>query len=321
MPNVDAIAIAAITIIVPIIIGFICGLFFHLVVMYYITKNYCIAISERFIYNNFMLRRKKFDIAVGLTTYDTQWLRVSVPPLGKLRGKILLIIYNDNPNVRITTRMIRGLGYRGALRIINGAANVGTIAARCRIADEISKMRHCPEWITYVDDDDILTNAVVPCVADDVFAVIQDSVAFRGRVADLFRISDAPECISEMDDRTVRARPNVGFAGMIIRTSVMIKFAKIMRGLSDAIAQIDAESDVRPPADAAMWTLVQGYARRVRPDAHAIYMDGVNYIKNELDANVAKYGRAANTGRGAAARTARVIARYAELFDAAMAEK
>ena len=267
-----------------------------------------------------MMFDRKINLVVGLTTFDTQWLRVSVPALSKLRQKIMLIIYNDNPCVRIARRQIRRMGYRGALRVINGDKNLGTMRARCRIADAVRGMRRRPEWITFVDDDDILTNAVVPNVSDDVFAVIQDSVEFHGRVADLLRISECPESIACMDENIVRTRPNVGFAGMIVRTSAMIYFADIMQGAWDAVAQIDAEFDFRPPADIAMWTLVQRAARRANPNATPIYMDGVNYVKNNLDAAAVKYGMAPNVGRGADTRAARIIARYAELFDAAAAK-
>ena len=262
---------------------------------------------------------RKINLVVGLTTFDTQWLRVSVPALAKLRQKIMLIIYNDNPCVRVTRRQIRRLGYRGALRVINGDKNLGTMWARCRIADAVREMRRRPEWITFVDDDDILTNAVVPNVADNVFAVIQDSVEFHGRVADLLRISQCPGTINCMDENIVRTRPNVGFAGMIVRTSAMIYFADKMRDAWGAIAKIDAEYDFRPPTDITMWTLVQRAARQINPNATPIYMDGVNYVKNNLDAGAVKYGLAPNTGRGADTRAARIIARYAELFDAASA--
>ena len=65
-----------------------------------------------------MMRRKP-NIIVGLTTFNNEMLRISVPALGKIRQKFTLIVHNDNPMTTVSRRQIRKLGYCGDLQIIN----------------------------------------------------------------------------------------------------------------------------------------------------------------------------------------------------------
>ena len=84
--------------------------------------------------------RKKNNIIVGLTTFDNEMLRVSVPMLGKIRQKFTLVIYNDNPMTTITRRQIRRLGYCGDLRVINTNENMGLFRARMELKYQMCLM-------------------------------------------------------------------------------------------------------------------------------------------------------------------------------------
>ena len=65
------------------------------------------------------MMHKKSNIVVGLTTFDNEMLRISVPAIGRMHQKVTLIIFNDNPTTTITRRQIRKIGYSGDLQIIN----------------------------------------------------------------------------------------------------------------------------------------------------------------------------------------------------------
>ncbi|MCM1294275.1 MAG: hypothetical protein NC311_01800 [Muribaculaceae bacterium] len=261
---------------------------------------------------------KKIDLIIGLTTFHNELMRISVPALSRLRGRFLLIIYNDNPTTNVTRRDIRRLGYRGRLHIINGTENVDTMRARMEIVRVASKLHHVPKWIIFINDNDILVNADIPDVGLDVFAVMQNSISLRRRVADLVSAIANPDACVPDGENAVLVRPNIGICGIPLRFSVM-------RGLNDTVAQIydkmheiDDSLDFRPPFDAIMWTMLNTYARHINPTASPIYMDTVNYITTNLDTSPIKYGRAILRGAAGHARINDTIARYDAILAAAL---
>ena len=131
---------------------------------------------------------KKYNLVVGLTTFDVNMLCISVPALGKLDKKFLLIVHNDNPTVTITRHQIRKLGYRGDVRIINSAENVGTFMARMAIVSAALRDAPSATWVVFCDDDDILTDIDIPHVSSDNFAVVRNMAIVRHRVSDLLRV-------------------------------------------------------------------------------------------------------------------------------------
>ena len=114
---------------------------------------------------------KKSNIVVGITTFNNEMLRVSVPWIGKIRQKFTLVIYNDNPMATITRRQIRRLGYCGDLIIINSDENVGQFRARMAIVDTAREIH--PKWIIFCDDDDILSDTDIPNVAKRQYSHFQ----------------------------------------------------------------------------------------------------------------------------------------------------
>ena len=53
--------------------------------------------------------KKSARVIVGLTTFYDEYLGVSIPGLAQIKGKFILVVYNDNPDVRITKKQIRKL--------------------------------------------------------------------------------------------------------------------------------------------------------------------------------------------------------------------
>ncbi len=261
---------------------------------------------------------KKIDLVIGLTTFYNDLMRISVPPLSRLRGRFLLIVHNDNPTTTITRRDIRRLGYRGKLRIINSAENMDTMRARMEIVDVASKMHHLPKWIIFINDNDILINADIPDVGSDVFAVMQNSISLRRRVTDLISAIFNPDTCTPDGENTILVRPNIGICGVPLRFSVIRGLNDTIVPMYDAMREINDSLDFRPPFDAIMWTLLNTYARHINPTASPIYMDTVNYITTNLDTSPTKYGRAILRGATASARINDTIARYDAILTAAL---
>jgi hypothetical protein len=99
-----------------------------------------------------MLRRKNY-IIVGLTTFHTEFLRISIPALSRLGRDIYLIIHNDNPDARVAKSDIRRFGYRGPMRIINVKKSAGRLFARLDILAAIRALKIKSDWMIFTDDD------------------------------------------------------------------------------------------------------------------------------------------------------------------------
>lgn len=237
-----------------------------------------------------MFAQKNY-IIIGLTTFHNEMLRVSVPPLAKFARNIFLIIHNDNPGTTITKRHIRKLGYRGKLYIINASKNIGLMGGRLAILDAVKKLKIKSNWMMFADDDDIVTDIDIPTAPDHNFAVMQNMAIIRSRLIDLFQIMDDPaNCITD-EENIVTERPHVGMAGTLVRTDIVLKLGKRIRGMIDAIEQIDATLGHRVPVDAIMWSYLNMYAKHLNPGAAPIYMDKINYIAWAGDSAIHKYGK------------------------------
>ena len=261
---------------------------------------------------------KNINLVIGLTTFNNDMLRLSVPALGRLRGKFCLVVYNDNPTTTVSRRDIRRLGYRGRLRVINSPENIGVLRARMAIMDYVNKKRINPQWILFINDNDILINADIPSVGPDVFAVMQNAVSLRRRVGDLLSAVTNPENCTPDGENTVLMRPHTGICGVLVRCNVFADMCNVLRPHVDALQKIDDELDFLPPFDAIMWSMVNTFTRSKNPSASPIYMDTVNYIMCNLDRATTKYGRAVIRGNAARSAYADAIARYDAVLAAAL---
>ncbi len=266
-----------------------------------------------------MLSRKN-NIVVGITTFHNEMLRISVPALGRMARKFLLIIYNDNPLTTVTKRQIRMLGYRGDLQIINSDENIGTMRARMAIVAAALKVKPTPEWIIFNDDDDMLINLDdVPNVSDDTWAVMQNSLILRNRVAGLMRAMGNPEdCHADGTD-VMLDKPHIGFTGTMMRMSVMCDMARVVDYALPQIAAMGESLSFRPPVDTIMWNFANMCAKQQNPNAMPIYMDRVNHIITDLDSAQTKYGYARTPRRGGGDAVRRAVAKYDAIFADAMA--
>lgn len=262
-----------------------------------------------------MLRKKNL-VVVGLTTFNTEMLKISVAALAHIKSRFTLIIHNDNPGRIVSPRDIRNLGYTGQLHIINSHENVGLRMARLRILDAAGAVAPDAKWIIYMDDDDILLSTDIPTVGDNIFAVIQNSLILRRRVSDLIIGSSDPTRIVADGDNIVLRRPHIGLGGTAVRIDLMRGVANILHSVQISLDEIDESVDARPPVDIIMWNILNVYARNINPEYAPIYMDSVNCIRNGIDKAATKYGRPPMTARA----VAKLMARYDAVIARAMAQ-
>lgn len=266
-----------------------------------------------------MLRKKNL-VVVGLATFNTEMLKISVSAMAGIKSKFVLIIHNDNPAVKLTKRDIRKLGYSGPVHIINSATNVGLRTARMRLADAAATHGHGAQWIIYVDDDDILLNVDIPPVGSEIFAIIQNSVSIRGPVSDLIKAAANPQNTVPDGENIILQRPHPGMRGTAVRISYMTAVAKLMDGETDALLrEIDESLEFRPPVDTMMWNALNAFARKFQPQSKPIFMDAVNYIQNDIDTHCVKYGHPGICKKNHQVHMERALARYARVMDKAMA--
>ncbi len=233
----------------------------------------------------------KPNLVIGITTFNNEMLSLSIPTLLKLNKKFLLIIHNDNPMTTLSKKQIRQIGYHGQLHIINSTETVGLFKSRMAIIKHVKTLTTIPEWIIFSDDDDIITDVSIPNVSSEIFAIIQNSAIIRHRLLDLLKIIKSPKDVDIDAENVVVSKPNMGFAGTLIRTNTVIRFYDFLLPITDSIKQISDALDYRAPEDIMMWHLLNMYTKSFHPNITPIYMDKLNYIKIALDTSNVKYNK------------------------------
>ncbi len=262
--------------------------------------------------------RKKIKFVVGLTTFNNEFLEISVSGLARIRDKFTLVVYNDNPDTTVTKKQIRKLGYRGKLYVKNGDKNLGQLGARLALLEFIKAQCVKADWIMFADDDDILLNLKFPRVGDNNFAVIQNMVVLRTRLLDVLRVMKAPNNYQIDKENIALVRPHVGLAGTWVKADILFQLGDMLKSVEDKIQVVSDSLLFRAPIDIMMWSALNIFARAKNPDASPIYMDNINYIAIDLDTAKTKYGRAVQPSKNAVSQIERAIAQYDAIIRAQM---
>ena len=265
-----------------------------------------------------MFKRKK-PVVVGITTVYHECLGISVPGVSRLGRNVILVIYNDNPDVKLKRRQIRRYGYRGKLFIVNGTEKLGQLRARLEILKAVQRYKLKAQWIVFSDDDDILLSADVPNVADNNFAVLQNMVVLRTRLVDVLRVMRDSNNYTVDNENVYLVRPHMGLAGTLVRINVAQQMADVLCRCMDKIVEIDVSLGVRPPVDMMMWSVLNIIARAKNDFATPIYMDKVDYIAVDLDTAREKYGMRLLTGKNAGVQVRGAIEKYNSVIQTALA--
>ncbi len=260
----------------------------------------------------------KSRIIVGLTTFYSENLMISLSGLARLGKRAILIIHNDNPQTKVTKRDVRRMGYDGDVHIINSGYNVGLLRARLAIIDYVKKHRINSDWFVFVNDDDVLLNLDIPNVGQNHFAIIQNMAVVRTRLIDVLRIIKNPDNFTIDDENIYMVRPHIGIIGTLVRMDYIFKLADILQSASVAISDIDESLGFRPPVDMMMWSALNIIARNDNDTISPIYMDTVNYIAIDIDNVTTKYGMLLQPEKNPHQQIMSAIAKYDTAIHAAL---
>lgn len=234
--------------------------------------------------------RRKSHVIVGLTTYYNENLIISMSGLARLGKNITLIIHNDNPDIKLSRRRIRHMGFQGRLHIINSDYNKGTLDSRLEIIKYAKEHKICADWFLFADDDDIVLNLNIPHIEGNHFAIIQNMAVVRTRLVDVLRVINNPDNFTIDNENVYLVRPHIGLAGTLVRTENIWQLGDILGRIRQEISDIDESLDFRPPVDMMMWSAVNIIARHYNEKTTPIYMDELNYLAIDIDTAQIKYG-------------------------------
>lgn len=229
-----------------------------------------------------MVRINK-SIIVGLTAFNHEFLGVSVPGLARIGKNVILIIYNDNPCRALTHRMIRRLGFRGQLHIINTDDNIGAVRARVAILDYIRTNKIAAPWLMFANDDDIVLNVLPPITDDKIFAVMGNSVSIGGRLLDVLRVMANPTDYTIDGVDTILNAPHISMSGTFIRLDMIMEFGAFISDVMPNIMDIISDVPFVVPTDLLMWHMFVEYMRVSHPTMSPIYMSQTNYLMTKLN--------------------------------------
>lgn len=209
---------------------------------------------------------KKNRIVIGMIANGTALLHVSVPAIARLKDSVTLIIHNGNPDIPVRRRDIRRMGYRGHVRIINGAPE----HAYTQIINAVPS--HA-QWIIFTNAGDVLADIDTTPAGDDNFAIIKNTISVR-RFSELMNAAYYGTMPTHDGDAVILHRPNTTLGGTPIRISAV-------RG---------AVTDTDTGDEKQIWTAIREHVTQSNPNATAIFMDTVSCITANADAAAAPRG-------------------------------
>lgn len=226
--------------------------------------------------------RGKVHTVIGLTVYHTECLMLSVPALSRLSHDFMLIICNTNPAHTVTVRDIRKLGYGGRVHIINSDTETDLIRARLDILDAVPKIAPNAQWITFVNDTDVLSHLHVPDVLPNNFAVIQSAVLVDDNILDVLRVMNSVDWRA-LDDKNLRVmQPYMGLSGTLVRMVAAHQMGLVLHRVYDGVSTVCGDMYNIMVADAVMLAVLNHVVRSADSTAVPIYMDTVNLMRINL---------------------------------------
>lgn len=235
-------------------------------------------------------KNPRFIVAVNNSNLDA--LRVSVPPLRRFKNKFNLVVFNGGADEKTLLRMVRNLGWRGNLHIINSEKNLAELDAYIAMIDFVRDSKIDAEWIMTLGDSDVLIDACVPNVSDNIFAIVQDATSLCDSHIDLFKIN--PAWVHGTD--CGKTGPHFEINGTMIRAKVLFEFIDFIRPILIQIKKIIREE--KCSLSMAMWEMLNTMMRARHPEMSPIYMNQTNYVAINLGTIGAK--RMAKNKTGAA---------------------
>ncbi|MBO4700357.1 MAG: hypothetical protein J5620_01260 [Alphaproteobacteria bacterium] len=258
----------------------------------------------------------KPHLVVAITTMDLDALRVSLPPLRRLRQKFTLVIHNDNPVMQLGRGMVRRMYPRGKLHIINTDQNLGELESRIKTIEYIRDNKIPCDWIIFADDDDVLIDVGIPSVGENIFAIVQDATTIYESLTDIFKISNKWTLGAPVG----KTGPHFDITGTMIRAKILFEFAEFMRGIIPDADKLLANTKYRVPISTLLWAGLNAFARVRHPDMSAIYMNRTNYVAIKMGRATTKYGRTIPNNTTAHKAISETIKKFTGLIDTVAAQ-
>jgi len=260
--------------------------------------------------------KAKPHIVIAITTIDFDALRVSLPPLQRLRDKFTLVIHNDNPAMKLRRGAVRKMYSRGKLHIINVEQNLGELESRIATIEYIRDKKIPCDWIIFADDDDVLIDIGVPNIDNNKFAIVQNATTVSENLTDIFKISRKWTVGAPIG----KTGPHFDITGTLIRAEILFEFAEFMRTILDQTGKLLSQTKYRVPASGILWAGLNAFVRARHPKMSPIYMNRTNYVSIKIGRATTKYGKTVPNNASAHRVVVDTIKKFTELVELAAAQ-
>ena len=260
--------------------------------------------------------KHKTDIVIAITTFDLDALRVSLPPLRRLREHFTLVIHNDNPATELRRGMVRKLYPRGKIHIINNEKNSGELESRIRTIEFIRDKKIPCDWIMFADDDDVLIDCGMPSVDKNTFAIVQNATTLYESLIDVFKISHTWTNGAPIG----KTGPHFDINGTMVRANILFEFAEFLGKIYDKVDKLIQGTKYRVPISGLLWTGLNSFVRIRHPEMSPIYMNRTNYVAIKVGCAPTKYGRTVPNGATAHKAVADITKKFTKLVELAAAQ-
>ena len=231
--------------------------------------------------------KSKTNLIVVITVFDADALRISVPQLRNLGRSFTLVVYNDNPNQCLERRTIRRLGWGGALHIVNASNNSGEFESRVNAIKSLRNLNISGNWVLFLDADDILLDANIPNVAENIFAIVQNTINLSDNITDIFKVNSLWVNGAEYGTNG----PHFEITGTIIRRNILDEFADFITDIMPKLHRDLRHTRYRVPVAELLWLALKIYVRIRHANMLPIYMNRTNYVAIKMGHAPIKYGR------------------------------
>lgn len=252
---------------------------------------------------------RKKHLVIFTTVVDSDALRVSLPPIRRIAHGATLVICNNNPDKKITRRMVRKIYSRGKVYIINPGKNLGELESHIGAVDFIRDKKIPCDWIMFIGATDVLIDATVPDVGDNTFAIVQNATTISDLLTDVFKISPTWTHGAPIG----KTGPHFETNGMMIRANIMFEFTEFLRTILPDVNNLLARTRYPVPVARLSWAGINTFVRARHPEMSPIYMNQTNIV-------LIKLGRDDARGMIAQRAIAGAIKKFAKITEFAAAQ-
>lgn len=224
-----------------------------------------------------MFNKKPYITSI-ITVLDLDALRISLPRLRKFRGRLSLVVYNRNPNQKLSHRLVQRFGWHGRTYIINSEKTLNELESTLAAVEYIQSKKIPCDWIIFNGDTDVIIDVGVPNVNDTTFAIVQDATTIYESVTDVFKIST-----DWVNGAPIgKTGPHFDINGTMIRANILFEFSKFVQDMLPDIYNLLSQTKYSVPISAMLWAGLNAFVRARHPEMSPIYMNRTNYVAVQI---------------------------------------